>query len=242
MQLQATQVRAARAILNWSQEELADRSGIGITTIRQIESGYASRRNTTISLCGTFENAGLEFIANEGVRRRTDQFRLLEGADSCQRLYDELLQAAHAGVDEILAFAPSYHIIAETLGLSEEEGRARVKTLRNYVNIKCLVHEGGLPKKADPLVNIRYDFAAIMGKAQYYVYGGKHALILPRDGRDYQFVIFNMPSNTQQLREEFQDIWSGKKLKDFIQKLKQAAHDGQPAAEDLMKALGHASV
>jgi transcriptional regulator with XRE-family HTH domain len=89
MQIQATQVRAARAILNWSQEELADRSGIGITTIRQIESGYATRRNTTINLRGTFENAGLEFLENEGIRRRTDKFRLLEGADSCQKLYDE---------------------------------------------------------------------------------------------------------------------------------------------------------
>ncbi len=242
MQLQATQVRAARAILNWSQEELADRSGIGITTIRQIESGYASRRNTTINLRGTFESAGLEFIEHEGVRRRADQFRLLEGADSCQKLYEELLQAAHSGVDEILAFAPSYQTIAETLGLNEEEGRARVKTLRNYANIKCLVHEGGLPEKADPLVTIKYDFATIMGRTRYYVYGGKHALIIPGDRREYQFVIFNIPSNTQQLRQEFQDIWSGKKLKDFVQRLKQAADNGQPAAEDLMKALGHASV
>ncbi|MDD3182460.1 MAG: helix-turn-helix transcriptional regulator, partial [Alphaproteobacteria bacterium] len=53
MQLQATQVKAARAILGWSQEDLACRSGVGITTIRQFENGYEPRRNTAMSLQDT---------------------------------------------------------------------------------------------------------------------------------------------------------------------------------------------
>jgi transcriptional regulator with XRE-family HTH domain len=242
MQLQATQVRAARAILEWSQEELADRSGIGVTTIRQIESGFSSRRNTTINLRGTFENAGLEFLENEGVRRRTDKFRLLEGADSCQKLYDEFLQAAHAGADEILACAPSYQVIAETLGLDKDEGRARVKTLCNYTRIKCLVHEDGLPEKEEPLVSIRYSFGFVVGRAQYYVFGRKFALIIPQGGREYNFIVFNIPSSAQEFREGFQDLWSGKALKDILQKLKQASSDGKTSNEELLKIFGHTSV
>ncbi len=241
MQLQATQVRAARAILEWSQEELADRSGVGVTTIRQIENGYASRRNTTINLRGTFENAGLEFLENEGVRRRTDMFRLLDGTDSCMKLYDEFLHAVHTGVDEILACAPSFHVIAETLGLHEKEGRDRIQTLRNYASIKCLVHEDGLPEEKEPLVAVRYSFGAIVGRAQYYVYGGKFALIIPQGGRNYNFIVFNIPVSAQEFREDFQDHWSGKKIKDIMQQLKQAARDGKVSTDDLVRIFGCAS-
>jgi len=63
----AAQCRAARGLLDWSQQELADRAGLGIVTIRQIEADITDpRRATLVVLKQAFERAGVEFIDENG--------------------------------------------------------------------------------------------------------------------------------------------------------------------------------
>jgi len=45
--INARQIKAARALLDWSQENLASASGLSIATIRKIESGHISPRDKT---------------------------------------------------------------------------------------------------------------------------------------------------------------------------------------------------
>jgi transcriptional regulator with XRE-family HTH domain len=47
--INARQIKAARALLDWSQEDLANTSGLSIATIRKIESGHISPRGKTIN-------------------------------------------------------------------------------------------------------------------------------------------------------------------------------------------------
>ena len=70
------QCRAARALLTWTQCELAKRAGVGWSTVRSFENGKHSliRANMAI-IQGTLEDAGILFIdADErlgpGVRMR----------------------------------------------------------------------------------------------------------------------------------------------------------------------------
>jgi hypothetical protein len=72
------------------------------------------------------------------------------------------------------------------------------------------------------------------------VFGGKFALIIPQGGREYNFIVFNIPSSAQEFREGFQDLWSGKALKDIIQKLRQAQHDGKTSTDELLKIFSRA--
>ena len=61
------QCRAARGLLDWSQQELATRAGVGIVTVRQVEAGATKpRRATLLVLRQTFEQAGVEFIDENG--------------------------------------------------------------------------------------------------------------------------------------------------------------------------------
>ena len=63
----AAQCRAARGLLDWSQQELADRAGLGIVTIRQIEADITDPRRATLTvLQQAFERAGVEFIDENG--------------------------------------------------------------------------------------------------------------------------------------------------------------------------------
>lgn len=63
------QVKAARALLGWSQNDLADRSGVSRPTIKRLEADdgeLGGRATTADSLRFALETAGIEFIAENG--------------------------------------------------------------------------------------------------------------------------------------------------------------------------------
>lgn len=61
------QCRAARGLLDWSQQELATRAEVGIVTVRQVESGVTEPRKATLAVIRqAFEEAGVEFIDENG--------------------------------------------------------------------------------------------------------------------------------------------------------------------------------
>jgi transcriptional regulator with XRE-family HTH domain len=72
--LTSSQIRAARALLGWSGTNLAEKSGVGITTLRryELQKGIPSANTSVLlTLKETLENAGIEFtgdpLVNPGV-------------------------------------------------------------------------------------------------------------------------------------------------------------------------------
>jgi DNA-binding XRE family transcriptional regulator len=62
------QCRAARALLDWSQQDLADRSKVGNATIRNFEAGRSEPRHAILeALQRTLEAEGVEFIGPPGI-------------------------------------------------------------------------------------------------------------------------------------------------------------------------------
>lgn len=65
--LSPAQCRAARGLLDWTQQELADAARIGVATVRLFEGEAAESRQATLSvLRQAFESAGVEFIDENG--------------------------------------------------------------------------------------------------------------------------------------------------------------------------------
>jgi DNA-binding XRE family transcriptional regulator len=57
----AAQVRGARAILNWSQTELGERTGFTQRSIHKLEQGSDIRRSTALAIVKAFRDAGIDF-------------------------------------------------------------------------------------------------------------------------------------------------------------------------------------
>ncbi len=65
----AEQIRAARALLRWSAQDLANRSGIGFRTIQRFESERGipgSRSKNLMTIRKVLEDAGVVFIDQNG--------------------------------------------------------------------------------------------------------------------------------------------------------------------------------
>jgi transcriptional regulator with XRE-family HTH domain len=76
------QIKAARALLGWSQSDLADRSGVSEPTVARLESAQGElggREGTGDKIRSAIEKAGVEFIDENGgglgVRLRKRQKR-----------------------------------------------------------------------------------------------------------------------------------------------------------------------
>ena len=63
----ASQCRAARGLLDWTQQELADAARVGVATVRLFEGEETETRQATlVVLRQAFEAAGVEFIDENG--------------------------------------------------------------------------------------------------------------------------------------------------------------------------------
>ena len=78
--LSSEQIRAARALIGWSAQILADEAGVGVATVRRIEaeSGVPSSTAKVLSQIQiALEKAGVEFIGSPqiapGVRLHLDR-------------------------------------------------------------------------------------------------------------------------------------------------------------------------
>lgn len=69
----AAQIRAARALLGWTQTELAERSGLSLPSLSAIETTQVSpRRSTVARIVRALEDAGVIFTNGDepGVKMR----------------------------------------------------------------------------------------------------------------------------------------------------------------------------
>ncbi len=65
--LSPQQCRAGRGLIDWTQEELADRAGVSRSTVRDYEKGrHDLHRASAAMIVGAFEQAGVILIGAEG--------------------------------------------------------------------------------------------------------------------------------------------------------------------------------
>jgi transcriptional regulator with XRE-family HTH domain len=61
------QCKAARGLIGWNQQELAEKAGVGIVTVHQLEAGLSQPRRATLDVIRrALEAAGVEFIDENG--------------------------------------------------------------------------------------------------------------------------------------------------------------------------------
>ncbi|MCB1537856.1 MAG: helix-turn-helix domain-containing protein [Rhodospirillales bacterium] len=95
--LSIRQIRAARALLGWSQRDLARTCALSVTAMNNIDRGLVTPRAGTLKkIAAVLEGEGVEFTEGEGVRMAGEVLRteVFEGRDAferyCRRLVDTM--------------------------------------------------------------------------------------------------------------------------------------------------------
>jgi transcriptional regulator with XRE-family HTH domain len=135
--INARQIKAARALLNWSQEDLAEASSLSITTIRKIESGHLSPRGkTTQAIISGLEGADIELIDSTGVRLRNQDVEIIEGDDCYLQLLDKIYHDMKKGGGEVLFMNAD----GTRVNAAESDGHLRLR--KCGLKFRLLVEEG----------------------------------------------------------------------------------------------------
>lgn len=115
------QIRAARALLGWEASVLAEKASCSRETISNIENGTTKPRESTINeIARVFNDNGVEFTDNQGVKLKPHNIEIFEGperfdafynfiyehllrygGDVCCSLYDESVTARYRKAPEL---------------------------------------------------------------------------------------------------------------------------------------------
>lgn len=203
----AGQIKAARALLAWSQENLAEASCVSVSTIRTMELGKIPRQSTLQEICQTIEKNGLEFTEDEGVRRRAAGVRTLKGADSCDLLFGDIAKTIGNDLTELLISTKDERILTRKCGAKYLSNWDRLATLHPVVDIKCLLSGISNPVVSKPPFLCRSSDYRPCGATSIFIYGNKYAHILTDGALNLMIVIYDIAWVSQQERKDFLLLW-----------------------------------
>jgi transcriptional regulator with XRE-family HTH domain len=107
--ISSRQIKAARALLDWTQSKLAKNCGLHVNAINKIETDQNEPRVSTLErIKATFEEAGVRFRGTRGVEIKDETFEVVrfEGPDLMRRLMDDQLPFLRGPQDELLFCSP----------------------------------------------------------------------------------------------------------------------------------------
>lgn len=89
------QIRAARALLGWSQSDLADNAGLSQTGIARIENGTNKPNTQTLEkITAAFDDANIEFLGTTGVRKKSGEIKTFKGVEGFKKFMDDIYETA----------------------------------------------------------------------------------------------------------------------------------------------------
>lgn len=199
------QCRGARGVLGWTQQDLADASGLSKTAINNFEKGHSDIKAESLrAIRMAFESADIEFIERDGLRRRSENVMILKGPDAIDQLFEDIRDAVRAGGDGEILIA---NIDSRFTGrISPQALLEHLETLRKCKvrqRILCAPGESNILGPADecrwlPKERMSASFAT-------FIYGDKVAFELWDRS---MIVVIGSTDARQAERERFEYLWN----------------------------------
>ncbi len=207
------QIRAARALLDMSQDALAEETGLTPQAIRKIENGDVQPREGTIAdIMRAVMEHGVEFTADEGVKRRSDSVTVLEGFEDFKSFMDQVYEAAldsssHDGTKPICICDLDNNLFKKHLKDYHSVHVARLKKLKN-LEIRCLAAEVDRNHIPDATyLTYRYLNELKTVATPFYVFGDKFALIDFNSLNPPRILMIQSPLLARSYRDQFEVMW-----------------------------------
>ena len=203
------QIRAARALLDWSQSDLADNSGLSQTGVARIENGTNKPNLNTIEKIETaFELADIEFLGTTGVRKKTGEIKTLKGVEGFKRFMDDVYETVKGVGGEICVFNVDEKNWIKWMGKEAYDNHAhKMKSINEEVKFKIIIEEGDDFFIANEFAEYRWFPKEFFNKQSFYAYANKMAFIRFMED-DVQIMILNEDKFTDGFRVLFNVAWN----------------------------------
>ncbi|MDD5586320.1 MAG: helix-turn-helix transcriptional regulator [Alphaproteobacteria bacterium] len=213
-----SQIRAARALLNWTQGDLAKKCGLSLRALNSIERGLALPRLDNLrSIQETFERADIEFQEFDGVRRRTERLEILkfEGVHCMEQHLVDVVQSMQAPGEVLMS-----------LGSEKKFTGLRAKTLDDYFAhlARHGITERGLVANGETFVvgrpsAYRWLSPEAFSQVAYVVYSDTVIFLIPK--KPLRTILIRSPSMAEMFRRQFEFNWKTAETPWFAKRYKE---------------------
>lgn len=199
MKVRVNQVRAARALLDWSQKDLAERADMSEVSITNFEKEKSTPNQSTVEkILNAFSLAGVSFI-DKGVTLKEDTITTMEGEGWYLRLLDDVYYTL---IDKPDA---EYLTMCADDSVSTSEINGRLRKIRNAgIRMRQLVEEGNTYLMG-PLKEYRYIPKENFRNHVSLIYGDKIAICTEGNAKA---VVFRDANLADTWRNIFDVMWS----------------------------------
>ena len=203
--LTASQCRAARALLNWSQPDLAKHAGVHVQTISAFEKDHGSpSKNTLQKITNALEYEGIEFQGTNGVRLNQSDTQTLRGEDGFRTFSYDVYQTLQHDDREVLQAYVDDKKYARWLKTEATPHIDRMETFKKK-NYRILQQEDDIYFPAINYAEYRWIPKKQFLPVPFMVYGDKMAIMLFEP--EPVIIVNNYPKIAQAYRLQFETLW-----------------------------------
>ncbi len=206
------QMKAARGLLEWTQEDLAQSSGVSKLSINKIERRVSNPTKETLSaIHNALAEAGIEFTEGPGVKLRGSALKtqIFEGSDSLLRLLRDVFETLN-GTDHTLMVSGVSETQYQKIG-GERIVNEIKKRIKYGIKTQLLICEGDT-NLLEPESHYRQVPKEFFSRTPFYIYENKYAILLW--GPPQKVVLIENAEITECFRQQFKAHWAaGKKVR-----------------------------
>ena len=204
------QCKAARALLGWSQKELASRCAMSLQTISNFESDNVRSSLTKASferIEMILQNAGIKFLDYDGVKKISKGVKILNGREGFHEFIDDLYETAKESGGEICVFNVDERNWMKWLGQEKwDSHNARMAEIKHTMNDKIVIQEDDWFFLASDFAEYKWFPKKLFNDKCFYAYGNKLALFSFTEN-DVRIMVLQEPEFAETFRTLFNAAW-----------------------------------
>lgn len=198
------QCRGARGILGWTQQDLADASGLSKTAINNFEKKHSDIKAESLkAIRMAFESADIEFIGEQGVSKKQENTRILRGDNILNDLVDDIHQTLTQQKSDILIANVDSNLQGR---ITSQKLFQHIDFLKTHDIQERIISTENITHILSPSDECRYfPGQNSTNSITTYIYGGKVAIELWKQS---MIIIINSADASAAERERFENLWA----------------------------------
>ncbi|GJL85170.1 MAG: hypothetical protein DHS20C02_09450 [Micavibrio sp.] len=191
------QCRAARGLLSWTQQDLADACGMSKTAINNFEKGHSDIKAESLkAIRMAFESADIEFLGHQGLNKRTEEAKILKGTQSHTNLLEDIFETLKGCGGEVMTISTGDE---SCLHMDEDERMKAYNITERVVLPKDTTHGKTPPELCRCIPD-----SAFQSIKATFIYGSKVAFAMWDNG---MIIVISSRDAAQTEKVRFEHLW-----------------------------------
>ncbi len=201
------EIRSARVYLDWSQDDLAERSGLAVSTIRNIEAGTNVPSGKSAQALERAFNEYIDFLPNGGFQPKQETIKIYKGHSGFVDFFWNVYETIKSVGGEICVSNVDEKDFLFWLGKEDaQKYKDAMAALEKNFYFKTIIKEGDDYFAGGKYAEYRWIAAEEFSNVPFYVYGDKLAIILFE--KEVSVYVLENKSIADAYRVQFNTLWT----------------------------------